>query len=159
MQLTPNFKLSEFQCGSETPTNAIIVNVKMLAIQLQKVRDAIGSPINIVQGLCAYPDGRTANIKSNNVSNYQLAQKIIELMNAGEMVKGNVTLYDSFVTVDILGKQTFSDKRTNTNTGGNTNTTNPGTTTYPQQKESNLSLYVLGAVAIVLVGIAVKELA
>lgn len=111
MKLTENFTLHEFTCGTKSPTNSVIVNLKMLAIQLQKVRDALNKPLNVVNGLCAYPSGQKAAVRSNSVSAYTIGQKAIELMNSGTMVKGNVIVYDDFVEIDILGKQSFTDNR------------------------------------------------
>ena len=49
MQLTKNFKLSEFQGNDPIPQD-YIGNVKEVAIQLQKVRDLLGKPIIITSG-------------------------------------------------------------------------------------------------------------
>lgn len=111
MKLTENFSLGEFTCGTKTPENSVIVNLKMLAIQLQKLRDSINKPINVVKGLCAYPTGHRAAVRSNFAKPYIIGQKMIELMNTGEMVKGNVIVFDDFVEIDILGKQSFTDNR------------------------------------------------
>lgn len=163
MQLTTNFKLSEFQCGSQTPANAVIVNAKMLAIQLQKVRDSIGSAISVVNGLCTYPDGRTAAVRSNAVNSYNLGQKMIQLMTAGQMVKGNVVVHNDFVVVDILGKQTFSDKRTNIGSGTEGSNTNPtGGGTLPISTSvtppDNTRLLIIGAGVLVVLGLVIYEL-
>lgn len=48
MKLTNNFSKSEFECnsGAEMPKD-VLDNVKLLAIQLQVIRDYVGKPIRI----------------------------------------------------------------------------------------------------------------
>ena len=48
MKLTKNFSKSEFDCksGADMPLE-VLENVKLLAIQLQKIRDYVGLPIRI----------------------------------------------------------------------------------------------------------------
>ena len=48
MKLTNNFSKSEFECksGEEMPLD-VLENVKLLAIQLQKIREYLGKPIRI----------------------------------------------------------------------------------------------------------------
>ena len=48
MKLTNNFSKSEFECscGCEMPLD-VLENVKLLAIQLQKIREYVGKPIRI----------------------------------------------------------------------------------------------------------------
>lgn len=48
MKLTNNFSKSEFECnsGCEMPKD-VLDNVKLLAIQLQAIRDYVGKPIRI----------------------------------------------------------------------------------------------------------------
>jgi hypothetical protein len=49
--LTPNFKLSEFACKDGTPVpDFLIDNIKLVATELQKVRDYYGKPIRINSG-------------------------------------------------------------------------------------------------------------
>lgn len=51
IQLTPNFKLSEFACKDGTPVPLhLIDNVRLVATELQKVRDYYGKPIRINSG-------------------------------------------------------------------------------------------------------------
>ena len=48
MKLTKNFSKSEFdcKCGCEMP-NDVLDNIKLLAIELQTIRDYVGQPIKI----------------------------------------------------------------------------------------------------------------
>ena len=48
MKLTGNFSKSEFECkcGCEMP-NDVLDNIKLLAIQLQTIREYVGQPIKI----------------------------------------------------------------------------------------------------------------
>ena len=48
MKLTDNFNKSEFncKCGCEMP-NDVLDNIKLLAIQLQTIREYVGQPIKI----------------------------------------------------------------------------------------------------------------
>ena len=48
MKLTDNFSKSEFncKCGCEMP-NDVLDNIKLLAIQLQTIREYVGQPIKI----------------------------------------------------------------------------------------------------------------
>ena len=48
MKLTNNFSKSEFncKCGCEMP-NEVLDNIKLLAIQLQTIREYVGQPIKI----------------------------------------------------------------------------------------------------------------
>ena len=51
MDLTENFTKEEFDChdGSEMPDD-VLENIKLLAIELQKIRDFIGCPIKVNSG-------------------------------------------------------------------------------------------------------------
>ena len=50
IQLTPNFKLSEFCSLDQHITNEILGNIIKLAKRLQEFRDKIGKPIKITSG-------------------------------------------------------------------------------------------------------------
>lgn len=123
MQLTTNFKLSEFICGAE-PTGMQLLNVKLLAGELQKLRNAIGRSITVVSGYCAtnedagasatHTNGIGACIRSSGMTAEQLGQKALQLMQAGQMVKGNIVVYNDRVHVDIRGTLNYIDKRTQT---------------------------------------------
>jgi len=49
-QLTANFRYSEFWCNGIEPPTGYYLNILALAKELQKVRDAVGSPITITSG-------------------------------------------------------------------------------------------------------------
>jgi uncharacterized protein YcbK (DUF882 family) len=120
MQLTTHFHLDEFACRDGTPVPCELVeNVRLLAENLEVLRAALGgAPIRITSGYRT-PDynrrvggvkksqhliGKAADIVVANVDPpfvYRQAQRLIK---AGEMMKGGLGLYRTFVHVDIRGR-------------------------------------------------------
>lgn len=119
MQLSKNFHLDEFKCrdGSVTPY-AVLTNLRLLAEQLQIIRDFIGKPITINSGYRSpfYNDviikgavrsqhklGTAADIKVDGISAREVHGIISELIKDGRMKEGGLGKYASFTHYDIRG--------------------------------------------------------
>ena len=119
MKLTKNFNLSEFNCndGSVTPY-AVLENLRLLAKELQVLRDFIGRPITINSGYRSphYNDvvikgakysqhklGTAADIKVEGLSAKEVHSIISELIKDGRMKEGGLGRYSSFTHYDIRG--------------------------------------------------------
>ena len=118
MQLSNNFNLSEFNCndGSATPDN-IIVNLRLLAEQLQVLRDFVGKSITINSGYRSpsynkkiggvsnsqHVKGFAADIRIEGITPSQVHSIISELIKDGRMSEGGLGKYSSFTHYDIRG--------------------------------------------------------
>lgn len=120
MQLTENFNLSEFNCkdGRVIPEE-YMDNVKLLAANLQVLRDEIEEPIHI--NSCYRPPdynkkvggkpasqhltASAADITCKNFTPKQLYSIIEKLIKHGKMKQGGLGLYPGFVHYDIRGKK------------------------------------------------------
>ena len=123
MKLTNNFSKSEFECksGEEMPLD-VLENVKLLAIQLQKIRDYVGKPIRInsayrseahnqaIGGVKTSQHilGKAADITIDTFTPDEVVS-IIENMLTNEMLGGfyigGLGSYNSFTHVDIRDKK------------------------------------------------------
>ena len=123
MKLTNNFTKSEFDCksGEEMPLE-VLENVKLLAIQLQKIRDYVGKPIRInsayrseahneaIGGVKTSEHilGKAADITIDTFTPDQVVS-IIENMLTNEMLGGfyigGLGSYNTFTHVDIREKK------------------------------------------------------
>ena len=123
MKLTNNFTKSEFDCksGEEMPLD-VLENVKLLAIQLQKIRDYVGKPIRInsayrseahneaIGGVKTSEHilGKAADITIDTFTPDQVVS-IIENMLTNEMLGGfyigGLGSYNTFTHVDIREKK------------------------------------------------------
>lgn len=118
MNLTPNFKLSEFKCkdGSNVPA-CLHVNVQELAENLQVLRDELGKPITIISGYRT-PDynesidgakksqhllAKAGDIKVSGMESTDVHEKILALIEEGKMKQGGVGVYPTFVHYDVRG--------------------------------------------------------
>ena len=116
MKITKNFNLSEFACndGTEVPTE-LIDNVKLLAKQLQVLRDHYDAPIKINS---AYrTKSHNANVGGSINSQHLLAtaadiiiqgispqetqETIQTLIHTGKMLEGGLGKYRTFTHYDI----------------------------------------------------------
>jgi uncharacterized protein YcbK (DUF882 family) len=120
MKLTKNFNLSEFNCndGSVTPY-AVLENLRLLAKELQVLRDFIGRPITINSGYRSpkynrrirgakysqHLKGTAADIKVDGLSAKEVHGIISELIKDGRMKEGGLGKYSSFTHYDIRGKR------------------------------------------------------
>lgn len=116
MQLTRNFKLSEFDCksGCEMP-KSVLIEVKKLANQLQIIRDFIQQPIYInsayrceeynreIGGVLDSQHilGKAADIRVDNVDSVDLYEAIENLIKFNHIFEGGLGLYQTFVHYDI----------------------------------------------------------
>jgi len=123
MKLTHNFSKSEFECksGEEMPLD-VLENVKLLAIQLQKIRDYVGKPIRInsayrnkaynqaIKGVKTSQHilGKAADITIDTFTPDEVVS-IIENMLTNEMLGGfyigGLGSYNTFTHVDIRDKK------------------------------------------------------
>ena len=128
MKLTENFSLKEFAChdGSETP-NDVLQRLQIVAVQLQKVRDFLGKPININSGYRSpahnksiggvsnsqHVLGNASDITVKGMSPEEVKQVLEGLIDTGEILQGGIGIYNSFVHYDIgyNGKRRRWDNR------------------------------------------------
>jgi uncharacterized protein YcbK (DUF882 family) len=123
MKLTHNFSKSEFECksGEEMPLD-VLENVKLLAIQLQKIREYVGKPIRInsayrseahnkaIGGVKTSQHilGKAADITIDTFTPDEVVS-IIENMLTNEMLGGfyigGLGSYNTFTHVDIREKK------------------------------------------------------
>mgnify|MGYP003680713938 FL=1 len=123
MKLTNNFSKSEFECksGEDMPLY-VLENVKLLAIQLQKIRDYVGKPIRInsayrseahnkaIGGVKTSQHilGKAADITIDTFTPDEVVS-IIENMLTNEMLGGfyigGLGSYNSFTHIDIREKK------------------------------------------------------
>ena len=126
MQLTRNFKLSEFDCksGCEMP-DSVLMEVKKLANQLQIIRDFIQQPIYINSGYrCKEHNakiggvknskhilGQAADMRVDNVSPEDLYEAIENLIKFNHIFEGGLGVYQTFVHYDIKLTRSRWDNR------------------------------------------------
>ena len=120
MKLSKNFSLNEFACndGSETPED-VIVNLMLLAEQLQVLRDFIDKPITVNSGYRSpkynkkiggatrsqHLLGKAADIRVDGISPSEIHSVIEELILDGRMQQGGLGKYNSFTHYDIRAKK------------------------------------------------------
>lgn len=118
MQLTTNFHLDEFKCrdGSAVPLE-YMDNVKLLAANLQILRDHLGEPIHInsayrspaynkkIGGKPAskHMIAQAADITCKSKTPKQLHAIIEKLIADKKMKQGGLGLYPGFVHYDVRG--------------------------------------------------------
>ena len=123
MKLTHNFSKSEFECksGEDMPLD-VLENVKLLAIQLQKIREYVGKPIRInsayrseahneaIGGVKTSQHilGKAADITIDTFTPDEVVS-IIENMLTNEMLGGfyigGLGSYNTFTHIDIRDKK------------------------------------------------------
>ena len=118
MQLTKNFKLSEFHSkdGTNVPTT-MFDSVSELARNLQVIRDTVNKPIKINSGYRSPEHNKTVGGKPNSYHLKAMAADIVVdglrpsklasiikgLMDKGLIKKGGLKAYSTFCHVDIRG--------------------------------------------------------
>lgn len=118
MQLTKNFTLAEFASkdGATTPPE-LFSSIQRLATNLQVLRDVVGKPIHINSGYRSpahnakiggktasfHLKGLAADIVISGMTPQQVRDKIWELIGSGEMTRGGLKAYNTFVHYDIRG--------------------------------------------------------
>ncbi len=117
--LTKNFSLREFRCrdGSSIPPE-YMDNVRLLAKNLQVLRDHIGLPIRITSGYRSPPYNRkiggarksqhmlakASDIKVSGMTPDQVRSTILQLIKEGKMMQGGVGRYVTFTHYDVRGR-------------------------------------------------------
>ena len=119
MQLTDNFKLSEFRCkdGTDVPDD-LRENVQLLCENLQVLRDHIGKPIRVISGYRSpkynrriggakrsqHMSAKAADIKIKGMKPSEVKSVIVKLIKEGKMMPGGVGLYTTFTHYDVRGR-------------------------------------------------------
>lgn len=119
-QLTTNFHIREFKCndGTKVPIE-LETNVRLLAAQLQVLRDYIGIPIHLNSGYRteAYNNSvggspksqhklaKAADMTTVKYTPKQLGAIIKKLIKEDKILQGGVGIYPSFVHYDIRGTE------------------------------------------------------
>lgn len=119
MRLERNFILSEFKCkdGSDVP-DSMLDNVKLLAKNLQVLRDEIGKPIRVISGYRSpkynrkiggarksqHMTAKAADIKIKGMTPAEVKSTIVRLIKEGKMMSGGIGLYRTFTHYDVRGR-------------------------------------------------------
>ena len=126
MKLEKNFSLHEFKCkdGTEVPKD-LIDNVKLLAENLQVLRDHIQKPIIVISGYRTLEyntkiDGakrslhlvaKAGDIVVPGLTSLEIKNTILQLIKEGKMKEGGVGIYSTFVHYDVRGWPARWDRR------------------------------------------------
>lgn len=126
MQITKNFNKREFNSrdGKRMPPE-VFENIKILAVQLQTLRDFIDSPLHInsayrspehnkrIGGVrnSQHVLGKAADIASRDYTPSQIYKAIESLIQSGQMLEGGLGIYNGFVHYDIRGTKARWDYR------------------------------------------------
>lgn len=118
MKLSKDFSLSEFRSKDGAPfPPEVIENLKKLAVNLQIIRNHVDVPISINSGYRSPSHNEAVGGKNNSyhlkgmagdlscsLSPSELHEEIKALMDDGEIEKGGLSEYSSFVHYDIRGR-------------------------------------------------------
>jgi uncharacterized protein YcbK (DUF882 family) len=122
MKLTENFDSSEFACKDGTPVpENLLCNVQELAENLQVLRDDVKKPVNIQSGFrtkshntkvggaarSQHLIAKAADIKIPGLTPEQVGAKIRDLVKAGKMKKGGLSVYPTFTHYDVGPARTW----------------------------------------------------
>ena len=126
MKLEKNFSLHEFKCkdGTEVPED-LIDNVKLLAENLQALRDHIQKPIIVISGYRTLEyntkiDGakrslhlvaKAGDIVVPGLTSLEIKNTILQLIKEGKMKEGGIGIYSTFVHYDVRGYRARWDRR------------------------------------------------
>lgn len=118
-QLTKNFHRKEFDCkdGTKVPIE-FKNNLIRLAVNLQKLRDDLGSALVISSGyrtikynkrvggatLSQHLTASASDLSQNKETPLELYKRIEKLIKQGKMHNGGLGLYNTFVHYDIRQK-------------------------------------------------------
>ncbi len=118
MKLEENFSLSEFRCrdGSDVPEE-LMDNVRLLAKNLQVLREHVGKPIRVISGYRSptynkkiggarksqHMVAKAADIKISGMSPAEVKAVIVQLIKEGKMHSGGIGLYTTFTHYDVRG--------------------------------------------------------
>jgi len=119
MKLEENFSLSEFKCkdGTHVPEE-LMDNVKLLAENLQVLREELGRPIRIISGYRSpkynrriggakrsqHMTAKAADIKVSGMTPAEVKAVIVRLIKEGKMHSGGIGLYTTFTHYDVRGR-------------------------------------------------------
>lgn len=122
MQLTKNFKLSEFRCkcGKCNMSNEVFANVKNVANNLQVLRDALKTPIHINSAVrCKDHNqmvngspksqhllGKAVDIITKKFSVNQIYDVVIKLREQGKVKFNGIGIYNTFLHLDLRDNKT-----------------------------------------------------
>lgn len=111
--------MSEFKCkdGSDVP-DSMLDNVKLLAKNLQVLRDEIGKPIRVISGYRSpkynrkiggarksqHMTAKAADIKIKGMTPAEVKSTIVRLIKEGKMMSGGIGLYRTFTHYDVRGR-------------------------------------------------------
>ena len=111
--------MSEFMCkdGSDVP-DSMLDNVKLLAKNLQVLRDEIGKPIRVISGYRSpkynrkiggarksqHMTAKAADIKIKGMTPAEVKRTIVRLIKEGKMMSGGIGLYRTFTHYDVRGR-------------------------------------------------------
>ena len=117
-RISHNFKLSEFncRCGCTMP-GSIQRNIELLALRLERIRVLYGKPMRIHSGYrcpahnqnvggarnSQHLQGKAADFSIAGVSPAAIAAGVRKLVVTGEVAKGGVGKYSTFVHYDMRG--------------------------------------------------------
>lgn len=120
MKLSENFSLDEFQSkdGASFP-DQVIENLKVLAVQLQALRDHVGKPITITSGYRSkehnkkiggaldsfHVRGMASDIQIAGMKPKEVADIIEQLIKENKMLEGGIGIYKSWIHYDYRGKR------------------------------------------------------
>ena len=126
MKLEKNFSLHEFKCkdGTEVPDD-LIDNVRLLAANLQVLRDHIQKPIIVISGYRTLEyntkiDGakrslhlvaKAGDIVVPGLTSLEVRDTILQLIKEGKIKEGGVGIYSTFVHYDVRGWKARWDRR------------------------------------------------
>jgi uncharacterized protein YcbK (DUF882 family) len=120
MKLTSNFSLNEFQSKDGSPfPDTVIENLRILAGQLQALRDHLVKPIKIVSGYRSkehnlkiggaldsfHVRGMAADIRVEGMKPKEVAQAIELLISQGKMLEGGIGIYRTWTHYDHRNKK------------------------------------------------------
>jgi uncharacterized protein YcbK (DUF882 family) len=126
MKLEKNFSLHEFKCkdGTEVPDH-LIDNVKLLAENLQVLRDHIEKPIIIISGYrtlkyntkiggakrSLHLVAKASDIIIPGLTPLEVKETILQLIKENKMKQGGIGIYSTFVHYDVRGYAARWDRR------------------------------------------------
>ena len=126
MKLTDNFSTEEFDSkdGKKMPVK-VFNNIKVLANQLQVIRDYLDRPIKINSGYRSpahnkriggvrnsqHVKGKASDIVVKGLEPLQVYNILEDLINLGKIKEGGLGLYKGFVHYDIRGNRARWDNR------------------------------------------------
>ncbi len=122
MQLTKNFKLSEFRCkcGKCNMSNEVFANVQNVANNLQVLRDALKTPIHINSAVrCKHHNqlvngspksqhllGKAVDIVTKKFSVNQIYDVVVKLREQNKVMFNGIGIYNTFLHLDLRDNKT-----------------------------------------------------